>query len=142
MKQHVILFATALLFNQSALAGAPGSRELIELTPAQRDTVLVEMNQFISGLQQITAALADDDMETVSKVSRALGSSMSGNIPTELKKALPEDFRLLGGSVHKQFDQIALDAEAIADTPHTLTQLAEVLSSCATCHSRYRLGAR
>jgi len=142
MKKHIILFITALLIHHAASAGSLSSREVIALTPEQRDTVLAEMHQFISGLQQITEALSSDDMETVSRVSRSLGTTMSGNIPQELKKALPQGFRMSGGSVHKRFDQIALDAEAFADTQHTLTQLADVLSSCAACHSRYQIRTR
>lgn len=142
MLKHTIVIFTTLLLSHSVAAGALSSREVIELTPEHRDMVLAEMHQFISGLQQITAALSSDDMKTVSKVSRSLGTTMSGSIPQELKNALPKDFRLSGGGVHKQFDQIALDAEALADTQHTLSQLADVLSSCAACHSRYQIKAR
>jgi hypothetical protein len=149
MIKHSIIIFTSLLLSHSAMAGSHSvtgvslsSREVIELTPEHRDTVLSEMHQFISGLQQITAALSSEDMETVSRVSRSLGTTMAGGIPQELKKALPKDFRVLGGSVHKQFDQVALDADALADPQHTLSQLADVLSSCAACHSRYQIKAR
>ena len=142
MIKHTIVIFTSLLLSQSVIAGSLSSREVIELTAEHRDTVLAEMHQFISGLQQITAALSTEDMETVSKVSRSLGTAMSGSIPQELKTALPKDFRLSGGSVHQQFDQIALDSEALADAQHTLSQLADVLSSCTACHSRYQIRTR
>ena len=45
-------------------------RQVISLSPQHRETVLVEMRQFLSGLQRITTALAREDMETVAVAAR------------------------------------------------------------------------
>ena len=39
------------------------------------------------------------------------------------------------------FDLIALDAEALEDKQHTLTQLGNLMSNCVSCHAIYRLEA-
>jgi hypothetical protein len=100
---------------------------------------LNEVWQFLSGLQQILAALSKDDMETVARVAHSLGSPMTHHMPADLKQALPEEFRKLGFSVHAGFDQIALDAESPGDGKHTLSQLGETLSRCVSCHNAYQI---
>jgi hypothetical protein len=52
-------------------------RTAIVLAPAERDLVLAEMRGFVAALQQITAALAKDDMQAVAKAARGIGMAMS-----------------------------------------------------------------
>ena len=124
-----------------AVAEEAGTRTVIQLSPQHRDLVLAEMRQFLSGLQQMTDALSRDDMETVTRVARTLGASMSHQMPADLKAELPEGFRKLGHAVHSRFDQIALDAEAMEDSQHALSQLGDTLSRCVSCHSSYQIQA-
>lgn len=87
----------------------------------------------------MTDALSRDDMEAVSREARTLGISMSHHMPADLKQALPQGFRKLGHAVHSNFDQIALDAESLGDSQHSLAQLGDTLSQCVTCHSTYQI---
>lgn len=139
MKAKTCMFAVLLAMNALALAGEGDTRTVVQLSPAHRAVVLTEMRQFLSGLQQISSALSQDDMETVASVARSLGSSMTRHVPPDLKQALPEGFRKLGFSVHSDFDQIALDAESLEDSQHTLSQLGETLSKCVSCHGVYQI---
>jgi hypothetical protein len=141
VKTRIYVFAVMCMFSSTLIAGESDSRTVIELSPQHRSLVLGEMQQFLSGLQQILAALSRDDMETVARVARSLGSPMTHHMPPDLKQALPEGFRKLGFSVHSDFDQIALDAESLGDNKHTLSQLGETLSRCVTCHSTYQIRA-
>ena len=87
----------------------------------------------------MTDALSRDDMEAVSREARALGLVMSHHMPADLKQALPQGFRKLGHAVHSSFDQIALDAESLGDSQHSLSQLGDTLSRCVSCHSMYQI---
>lgn len=139
MKAKACMCAVLLAMNAHAVAEESDTRTIVQLSPAHRAAVLTEMRQFLSGLQQISSALSQDDMETVASVARSLGSPMTHHVPPDLKQALPEGFRKLGFSVHSDFDQIALDAESLGDGKHTLSQLGETLSKCVSCHGAYQI---
>jgi hypothetical protein len=131
----------AILFVPVSLAVAEeaDTRTAIQLSSQHRTRVLTEMRQFLSGLQQMTDALSREDMETVTREAHTLGTAMSHQMPADLKEALPQGFRKLGHSVHSGFDQIALDAQALGDSKHVLSQLGDILSRCVSCHSMYKI---
>ena len=139
MKKLPCLFAVLYIFVSNAVAEELDTRTVIPLSPQHRALVLAEMQQFLSGLQQISDALSRDDMGTVTSVARTLGSSMSQHMPPELKQALPPPFRKQGHAVHSHFDQLAMDAESLGDSQHALSQLSEILSGCVSCHSKYQI---
>lgn len=139
MKRYLCLFAVLFTIIPVVNAEEADARTVIKLSPQHRALVLTEMRQFLSGMQQITDALSRDDMDAVASEARILGVAMSHHMPADLKQALPQGFRKLGHSVHSQFDQIALDAESLGDSTHTLSQLAETLSGCVSCHSTYQI---
>ena len=139
MNTRVCLFTMLCVFLGSVVAEEGDTRTVIQLSPQHRSLVLTEMRQFLAGLQQLSVALSQDDMETVTRVARSLGSPMTHDVPPDLKQALPEGFRKRGFSVHKDFDQIALDAESLGDSQHTLSQLGATLSKCVSCHSTYQI---
>jgi len=139
MKRLILSAALLCAAVGPANGGETDTRTVITLTPPQRHLVLEEMRQFLAGLQQISAALSREDMETVAAAARAVGLVMSHSVPADLKQALPEAFRKLGHSVHSDFDAIGLDAEALGDAQHTLSQLGETLSKCVSCHAGFRI---
>ena len=139
MKRITCLFAALFVIISTAVAEEADTRNVIQLSPQHRVLVLTEMRQFLSGLQQMTDALSRDDMETVARESRTLGTSMSQHMPADLKQVLPQGFRKMGHAVHSSFDQIALDAESLGDSQHTLSQLGDTLSRCVACHSAYQI---
>ena len=141
MKTRLYLFAVLCALLSTVVAAEGDTRTVIQLSPQHRSLVLTEMRQFLAGLQQLSEALSQDDMETAARVAHALGSPMTHDVPPDLKQALPEGFRKLGFSVHKDFDQIALDAESLADSKHTLSQLGVTLSKCVSCHNTYQIRA-
>jgi len=139
MKKITCLFTMLFASISVAVAEEADTRSVIQLSSQHRTLVLTEMRQFLSGLQQMTDALSRDDMETVTREARTLGTSMSHHMPADLKQALPLDFRKLGHAVHSSFDQIALDAESLGDSQHTLSQLGDILSRCVSCHNAYQI---
>lgn len=124
-----------------APSGPLDQRRALALEPRERAMLLQEMRLFLRGIQQMTQALAQDDMAAVAKAARAMGRQATHDMPPSLMGKLPAEFRQLGFSVHSDFDQIALDAESLADGRHTLRQLGGTLSKCVACHEAYQIGA-
>lgn len=139
MKIILCCFVALGVIGATAIAAESDGRTVVQLPASQRAMVLTEMRQFLSGLQKISAALAQDDMETVANTARSLGSPMTRHMSPELRQALPAGFRQLGFSVHSDFDQIAMDAESLGDGRHTLSQLGETLAKCVSCHGAYQI---
>jgi hypothetical protein len=105
----------------------------------QRDHVLTEMRALLSGTQNILDALLREDMAAVAHYARSLGMGMVHKAEDHLKAVLPKEFMQLGMSVHKDFDQIAIDAESLKDPKHTLRQLSESMKKCNACHAGYQI---
>ncbi|MDD5248108.1 MAG: hypothetical protein PHY45_03930 [Rhodocyclaceae bacterium] len=120
---------------------AEDGRLAVVLAPGERALILKEMRGFVSGIQQITDALARDDMKGVAAAARQLGRGAAKDVPAALIGKLPLEFKTLGFSVHGQFDQIADDAEKTRMARVTLGQLADVLQKCVACHSAYQFRA-
>ena len=118
---------------------APDDRVVLELTPDERAMILEEMRMFLSGVQQMTGALGRQDMPAAAEAARGLGQKMVHEVPPALRAKLPTGFRQLGFSVHREFDQIALDADTLKDASHTLNQLSATLQKCVACHTTYQI---
>ncbi|HMO44779.1 MAG TPA: hypothetical protein PKB14_01965 [Rubrivivax sp.] len=139
----VLLLAIAALAYKFIVAGsvekAADGRTAILLESGERAFVLGEMRGFVAGLQQLTAALAQDDMQAAAAAARTMGMGAAHSAPAPMVAKLPLEFKTLGFGVHRDFDAIALDAESLGDPKHTLTQLAGTLQKCVACHSAYQI---
>jgi hypothetical protein len=141
----VIVLAAALLALALKFVAGPtpvtakDGRKAIVLAPEERGLILTEMRGFLSGIQTLTTALTQEDMKTVAATARSLGRAATHEVPPALMAKLPLEFKQLGFSVHGDFDQIALDAESLADPKHTLAQLGAVMQKCVGCHATYQL---
>ena len=141
-----MVVALAFVIGYRLLTGASthiasDDRAEITLRAADRDLVLAEMRAFLSAVQGITVALSNDELQTVVEQARAVGTAAIGQVPPALMQALPLEFKRLGHSVHADFDQLALDAEQLGDTSHSLRQLGDILEKCVACHATYRFTA-
>lgn len=123
----------------SAAANDIDKRQILSVTETQRNHVLSEMRAFLTATQNILDAVLREDMTAVAHHARPLGMNMAHKAEDHLKAVLPKEFMQLGMSVHKDFDQIALDAESLKDPKHTLRQLSESMKKCNACHAGYQL---
>lgn len=135
----VIAVMTYKLLLAGRTEAAPDGRVAVILEPPERDLLLQEMRLFLEGLQAMAAGLEKDDLGAVATAARALGSKMTGDVPPALMTKLPIEFKTLGLSVHRDFDQIALDAEGLGSPKHTLGQVSAVMQKCVACHKTYQL---
>jgi len=136
MKRTILLLA---FFSTSALSEGIDNRQVLNLTELQRNHILTEMRELLAGTQDILAALAKDDMSAVAKYARALGFEMKHQAENPLHDVLPKEFMQIGMPMHKEFDQIAADAESLKDPKHTLQQLSSTMSKCTACHATYQI---
>lgn len=120
-------------------APAFDKREVLVLTPMQREHVLAEMCALLSGVQNILGALAEDDIKAVADIARPLGRSMAGKAEDHLKGVLPKHFMQLGMDVHHDFDSIAALAESGADGKAILSELSRSMKKCQACHAHYQI---
>jgi len=114
-------------------------RVVLELSPGERTVLLEEMRMFLDGVQKMTGALGQADMPAVAHAARGMGQKMVHEAPPALRAKLPLEFRQLGSSVHRDFDQIALDADSLKDASYSLTQLSATLQKCVSCHAMYQI---
>ena len=123
---------------QGSTSGSTDGRIAIVLNAGERDLVLVEMRKFLESVQKITTGIAGDDMELVAEYARKSGKAATVGMPGTLMGKLPLGFKKLGPGTHKQFDQLALDAEQLGDGDHALSQLSTLMQNCVACHAAYR----
>ena len=122
-----------------AHAAPADERTVMMLAPSERAEVLLEMRQFLSGVQLMTDAMAREDMKAMAQAARSLGKAAAHEVSPELRAKLPMEFKQLGFSVHNDFDQIAMDAESMGDVKHSMTQLSSTLQKCVACHTIYQI---
>lgn len=139
MKVQKILVLMLVLIAITAQAGDEDKRQVITITELQREHVLEEMRALLSGIQKILTSLASEDMAAVAQHARSLGMHMTHKAEDHLKDALPEEFMQLGMSIHRDFDQIAMDAASLKDSKHTLRQLSDSMKKCVACHASYQI---
>ncbi len=125
---------------QGSVAPGTESRTVILLEPAERDLVLGEMRMFMDNVQQVTAAISEDDLQRAAQYARQSGRAAQQAVPGSLMGKLPLSFKQLGFDTHTKFDELALDAEQLGDRDHALSQLNILLQNCVSCHAAYRFG--
>jgi hypothetical protein len=124
---------------QGSVQPASDGRIAVVLEPGERDLILAEMRAFLASIQQITAALAREDMEAAAASARVVGSAAQAQVPGTLVGKLPLAFKQLGFDTHTRFDELALDAAQFGEPTHGLTQLARLMQNCVACHAAYRI---
>ncbi|MEZ0123597.1 MAG: hypothetical protein AB9Q21_13700 [Candidatus Reddybacter sp.] len=134
----VFIFSTLPVLAENA-GTSVDKREVLALTPMQREHVLGEMRALLSGVQNILGALAENDMKAVAEIARPLGRSMAGKAEDHLKGVLPKYFMQLGMDVHHDFDRIATLAESGADSKAVLRELSRSMKKCQACHTHYQI---
>lgn len=133
----MVAATTSLLF--AAASVAEDNRAPIEVSAGQQEMILEEMRDYVVALQAISSGLAVGDFESVAESAAVMGRGRMTGERRQMAMALPEHFRMMGMSVHDDFDAIARDAEAMGDVSHTLEQLSVALAKCVSCHSAFRL---
>lgn len=134
-----LLGMTYLFVWRGAVLPASDGRTAILLDAGERDLVLAEMRAFLESIQQISSAVAADDMPAIREAAQRVGAAAQQAVPATLVGKLPLEFKTLGFDTHQRFDQLALDAAELGDKTHALRQLSELMLNCVGCHAAYRI---
>ncbi len=126
-------------FVRGQTAPSSDGRLAIELPTAGRDLVLTEMRAMLKSVEGVVAGAAARDMKQVAVAARASGMAAAVDMSPQLMAALPLEFKQLGLSVHKGFDELAAAAEQGVSPSEVLSQLGTQLGACVACHAAYRL---
>ncbi|ABE62739.1 conserved hypothetical protein [Nitrobacter hamburgensis X14] len=120
---------------------APDGRTAVLLASDERDLVLTEMRGMLETVQVVVDGVKTGDMKQVAQAARASGAAAAADVNPALMAKLPLEFKQLGLSVHKRFDEIATAAGSGASSEQLLASLSTQLSACVACHGSYRLDA-
>jgi hypothetical protein len=120
---------------------APDGRTAVLLAPDERNLVLTEMRGMLETVQGVVDGVNADDIKQVAQAARASGMAAAADVNPALMARLPLEFKQLGLSVHKRFDEIATAADSGASREQLLASLGTQLSACVACHAGYRMDA-
>jgi hypothetical protein len=127
--------------DRQAIATVADQRSPISLSDAEIAFVRREMRGLLESVRDILDASANGDRAGVVAAARRAGLNdpEAEHIPPSLAPKLPLEFRKLGLTTYRAFDQIALDAErsGVIDAPPKA--LAEAMGNCVACHSTWRV---
>ena len=137
------LFVIAAMTYKFIISGetvlASDGRQALLLETSERDLVLGEMRLFLQTVQQITQGVTANNLQQVASAAKQVGAAAQQSVPASLIKKLPLEFKKLGFDTHRQFDQLAMDAEQFGDTQLVLEQLSGLMTNCVACHELYRI---
>ncbi|SMN10626.1 InterPro IPR000345 [uncultured Candidatus Thioglobus sp.] len=118
---------------------AKDGRTAIILTKAERHFVLKEMRGLLGNIQQLVSAGADNDIEKIIQVSKALVEESKGNKQVSIIAKTPLNFKALSKNIHSQFGELYEDAITKRDPQHSLKKVSIIMQNCIACHSAYQL---
>lgn len=104
-------------------------------TADDRAHISGEMLGFLQGLQTISAAMADEDRETIHDAAAALRRGNGQGMAVQMKS--PEGFRVLGRSLRDDFSAIA-DMSGTADMADIQIAVSSAMSKCVACHGSFK----
>jgi hypothetical protein len=135
--------AITMLYPVILSAAEPGmkvdTRTLIVLDSSDQSALFHEMRTLLANVQVIIDGVAKDNFKAVARAARASGVQSASEAGAAMEKQLPKDFNVLGMSMHKEFDAIAVDAEKGRDAKGILTRLAITMQKCNACHVSYQV---
>jgi len=114
-------------------------RLAVVLARGERNLVLAEMRQLLSGVQTILEAITINDMETVERTASSLGMKAAADVNPLLMAKLPLEFKSTGMSVHGRFDELSIKVHGGLGKDEVLKEVSDIMLTCVGCHQAYRL---
>ena len=113
-------------------------RLAVHLSKDERNALLLEMRSWLQNTQSILAAVSTNDFATAAKIAKTSGMAAEADVPGALFRKIPLEMKKLGFDTRQKFDEIAIDAERLKDSRHTIKQLSVAMNNCTVCHATYR----
>lgn len=118
-------------------------RNVVTLSPPEREFMLNEMRYYLDMLWVTTDALSHDNFDTVAKVARSRIPALSTTpLPPTLEAKLPREYLIFARATYEAVDTLANIAEKSGDNHVILHQLGVVLQRCNECHAIFQYQTR
>lgn len=112
----------------------------VALKRDERNLILAEMRQLLSGVQTILEAITANDLKIVERTASSLGMKAAADVNPVLLAKLPLEFKSTGMGVHGRFDEMALKVHSgQMNKDQVLQEVSDILLTCVGCHQAYRL---
>ncbi len=132
------IFAWYFVYGQIEVA--TDKRMEIQLTPEERDFVLLEMRTLLTEFQKLLDKLAQNKVEEAAVHLSNMGMKMAADDSAALLAKLPLAFKSMGMGLHKRMDELAAMVRSKKlDRDGLLKEIAKATAVCVSCHSTYRL---
>jgi cytochrome c556 len=127
------------------LAGSPAgakedTREVVALAPAEAATMLAGMRTYLETIQDIVAALAENDNARIAKIAAESGAKQLHTVSPITGLKTPMGFAMMSLDTHDKFDKLADKARRGTSRTEVLADLRDIMANCMSCHATYRLG--
>lgn len=133
----IVVAIFAYKFTVGEVKPSADGRLAVQLSKDERNALLLEMRKWLQSSQAILAAVSAGDFATASNTARLSGMAAEASTPGSLFRKIPVEMKVLGFDTRKKFDEIAVDAESMKDSQHTIAQLSVAMNNCIACHATY-----
>ncbi len=134
--------ALVYLFVQGQTSAASDGRRAVQLSPSERDFVLMEMRRLLEAVHSVHGALASGDRNNAIELTDAAGMRMvreGAAIEESLLLKLPADMKAMGIGTHQQFDEVNRLLRSGASDREVAAATADLSARCVACHRLYRI---
>ena len=134
----LIVAVFAYKFTVGEVKPSDDGRLAVQLSKDERNALLLEMRTWLQNSQAMLAAVSAQDFATVANIAKASGMAAEADVPGALFRKIPVEMKKLGFDTRQKFDEIAIDAEKLKDSQHTIKQISTAMNNCIACHATYR----
>lgn len=134
----IIVLVFTYKFTVGEVKPSDDGRLAVQLSKDERNAVLLEMRTWLQNSQAMLAAVSSQDFATAANIAKSSGMAAEAATPSSLFRKIPLEMKKLGFDTRQKFDEIAVDAEKLKDTQHTIKQISTAMNNCVACHANYR----
>lgn len=116
-------------------------REAVLLSDVEREWLLGQMRGQLASVQSIVLAISKNNNSKAAAIAYESGmaKTKAADQPASIKDKVPAKWKSYAGSMYKSFDDLSLSLSRGENTLVTLERLADLMSTCTTCHESFRI---
>ncbi|MBL1319806.1 MAG: cytochrome c [Methylophaga sp.] len=159
MKRYIALLSTFLLSTSAVTAEEmTDHRQLVEMPPQMQQMFLKNMRGHMEALDQIIAALAENDLNAAADIAETTVGSAQGkkrqcdeNKPSQHKQTehkkkafgqfIPPAMKAMGRQLHISANEFAVVARQ-GDMGEAYKSLSQISSMCVACHQSFQVKSK
>ncbi len=137
----IMVAAFSYKFTVGEVQPSDDGRLAVQLSNDERNALLLEMRTWRQNSQAMLAAVSSQDFATVATIAKSSGMAAEAGTPGSLFRKIPLEMKKIGFDTRQKFDEIAIDAEKLKNSQHTIKQISTAMNNCVACHATYRFVA-